>query len=122
LQELQIVNHRHIRIATEGALLSSALHHGLPKSLVVVSDDAGQFHILNHGLCWIHAERTINKLIPPYEEKGKILENVREQIWDFYTQLKDYKESPGKDFKAQLESVSMKSLPRKQIIKCSIWP
>ena len=103
LEELQIVNHRHIKLATEGALLGSALHHGLPKSLVVVSDDAGQFHILNHGLCWIHAERTINKLIPPYEEKGKILENVREQIWEFYNQLKDYKESPGKDFKAQLE-------------------
>ncbi len=92
-----------IKIATEGALLGSALHHGLPKSLAVVSDDAGQFHILNHGLCWIHAERTINKLIPPDDEKGKILENVREQIWEFYNQLKDYKESPGKDFKAQLE-------------------
>jgi hypothetical protein len=103
LEELQIVNHRHIKLATEGALLGSALYHGLPKSLVVVSDDAGQFHILNHGLCWIHAERTINKLIPPYEEKSKILENVREQIWEFYNQLKDYKKSPGKDFKAQLE-------------------
>ncbi|MEA3361203.1 MAG: hypothetical protein U9R17_17600 [Thermodesulfobacteriota bacterium] len=34
LQELQIVNHRHIRIATEGALLGSVLYHGLPKSLV----------------------------------------------------------------------------------------
>jgi hypothetical protein len=103
LEELQIVNHRHIKLATEGALLGSALHHGLPKSLVVICDDAGQFHILKHGLCWIHAERTINKLIPLDEEKAKILENVREQIWEFYNQLKDYKKSPGKDFKSQLE-------------------
>ncbi len=104
LKELQIVNHRHIKIATEGALLGSAIHHGFPKSLVIVSDDAGQFHILNHSLCWIHAERTINKLIPPDAEKGKILENVREQIWEFYNQLKDYKKSPATEIKAQLEA------------------
>ena len=88
LQKLQIVNHRHVKIATEGALISSILHHGLPRTLVIVSDDAGQFNILNHALCWIHAERTINKLIAPSEEKRHILENVRKQIWDFYNELK----------------------------------
>ena len=82
LQELGIVNHRHIKIATEGALIGSILHHGLPKNLVVVSDDAGQFNILDHALCWIHTERTINKLIPPNKEKRKALENVEKQIWD----------------------------------------
>jgi hypothetical protein len=56
------VNHRHIKIATEGALIGSVLHHGLPKTLVIVSDDAGQFNILTHALCWIHAERTLAKL------------------------------------------------------------
>ena len=103
LQELQIINHRHIKIATEGALLGSVLHHGLPKSLVILSDDAGQFNILNHALCWIHAERTINKLIAPSEEKRKILEEVRKQIWDFYKDLKAYKISPDETKKAQLE-------------------
>ncbi len=103
LEELQIVNHRHVRIATEGALLGSAIHHGLPKCLVIVCDDAGQFHILHYSLCWVHAERTINKLIPPDAEKSKILENVREQIWEFYNQLKEYKESPNTEIKAQLE-------------------
>jgi hypothetical protein len=24
----------------------------LPKSLVIVSDDAGQFNVFNHALCW----------------------------------------------------------------------
>jgi hypothetical protein len=103
LGELEIVNHRHIKIATEGALLGSVLHHGLPKSLVILSDDAGQFNILNHALCWIHAERTINKLISPNEEKRKTLENVQEQIWDFYKNLKAYKISPDETKKAQLE-------------------
>ena len=103
LQGLEIVNHRHIKIATEGALLGSVLHHGLPKSLVIVSDDAGQFNILNHALCWIHAERTLNKLIAPNEEKRKILENVRKQIWDFYKDLKAYKISPDETKRGQLE-------------------
>ena len=103
LQELQIINHRHVKIATEGALIGSVLHHGLPKSLVIVSDDAGQFNILNHALCWIHAERTLSKLIPPNEEKRKILEDIRKQIWDFYHDLKAYKISPNETKKAQME-------------------
>lgn len=103
LEELQIVNHRHIKIATEGALIGSVLHHGLPKSLVILSDDAGQFNILNHALCWIHAERSLNKLIAPNEERRKILEDVRKQVWDFYDDLKAYKNSPNETKKIQLE-------------------
>ena len=103
LEELQIVNHRHIKIATEGALIGSVLHHGLPKNLVIVSDDAGQFNVLNHALCWIHAERTLNKLIAPNEEKRKVLEDVRKQVWNFYNDLKAYKISPEETKKIQLE-------------------
>ena len=103
LQELEIVNHRHIKIATEAALIGSILHHGVPKSLVIVSDDAGQFNILNHALCWIHAERTLNKLIAPNEERRKTLEDVQKQIWDFYKVLKAYKRAPDENKKAQLE-------------------
>jgi hypothetical protein len=103
LQELEIVSHRHIKVATEAALLGSVLHHGIPKSLVIVSDDAGQFNILNHALCWIHAEGTLNKLIPPNDKKRKVLENVQKQIWDFYKGLKTYKISPDETKKTQLE-------------------
>lgn len=103
LKELQIVNHRHIKIATEGALIGSVLCNGLPRSLVIVSDDAGQFNVFNHALCWIHAERLINKLIAPSEEKRKILEDVKEQIWDFYAELKEYKLSPNKTKRIQLQ-------------------
>ena len=31
--------------------------------MVIVSDDAGQFNVLHHALCWIHAERTLAKLV-----------------------------------------------------------
>ena len=103
LKELQIVNHRHIKIATEGALVGSILCNGLPKSLVIVSDDAGQFNVFNHALCWIHAERLINKLVAPSEEKRIILEDVRAQIWDFYAKLKDYKVCPDETKRIQLQ-------------------
>ena len=53
---------RHIRIATEGVLLGSLLMHGINPELAIVSDDAGQFNVLLHGLCWIHAERVQAKL------------------------------------------------------------
>ena len=51
LEELKIVNYRHIKIVTEGALLGSVLHQGLPKSMVILGDDAGQFNILTNALC-----------------------------------------------------------------------
>jgi hypothetical protein len=41
---------RHRRIATEGALRGRGLQQGVPADLVIVSDDAGQFNVLRHGL------------------------------------------------------------------------
>ncbi|MEM0942043.1 MAG: hypothetical protein AAGI25_19970, partial [Bacteroidota bacterium] len=32
------------------------------KDMVLLSDDAGQFTILTHALCWIHVERTLQKI------------------------------------------------------------
>lgn len=78
---------RHIRIATEGALLASVLEHGINPNLAIISDDAGQFNVLLHALCWIHAERTINKLVGFNEEQRNALEVIQTQIWDFYKEL-----------------------------------
>ncbi len=62
LECLEISNERHIRIVTEGGLFGSILHHGFSRELVILSDDAGQFNVFLHALCWIHVERTIHKL------------------------------------------------------------
>ncbi len=70
LEGLNITVERHVRIVTEGALFGSVLEHGLDPGLAIISDDAGQFHVLVHGLCWIHAERTINKLVG-FTEKNR---------------------------------------------------
>jgi hypothetical protein len=79
------------------------LEHGFNPQLVIVSDDAGQFNIFLHALCWIHAERTIHKLVGFTQEQRTILENVRTQIWDYYQDLKAYKTAPSADKKAALE-------------------
>ena len=53
-----MVSDRHCRMATEGALIGGLLSNGLNPKLVILSDDAGQFNIILHALCWVHAERT----------------------------------------------------------------
>lgn len=103
LENLQVTDKRHIRILTEGALVGALFRRGFNPNLVIVSDDAGQFNILLHALCWIHAERTIHKLIPFHDQQRIDLENVRSQIWDFYRDLKKYKRKPGKRKKQKLE-------------------
>jgi len=94
LEGLGIKRARHVQIATEAGLLASALSHGLSRDLVILSDDAGQFNILVHALCWVHAERTINKLIGFSDNQRAALKAVRDQIWKLYQQLKAYKQSP----------------------------
>jgi hypothetical protein len=51
-----------VPIATEGALWGSVKAHGLLNDAVIVSDDAGQFNLGRHALCWVHAERLVHKL------------------------------------------------------------
>src|SRR3954447_20364922 len=51
-----------VRIATEGALWGSVKAHGLLPDTVILSDDAGQFALDRHALCWVHAERLVHKL------------------------------------------------------------
>lgn len=98
---LEINSERHLRIATEGGLVGSIIFHGFNKDLVIISDDAGQFNVFLHGLCWVHAERTIHKLIGHSKGHKKILEQTRKDIWELYNDLKKYRLSP--DMKTALE-------------------
>jgi len=56
------VNPDPVMVATEGALWGSVKAHGLLADTVIVSDDAGQFRVGRHGLCWVHCERLVHKL------------------------------------------------------------
>ena len=94
LDALGIKDERHVRIATEGALLGGLLEKGFNPDLAIISDGAGQFAILLHGLCWIHAERLVHKLIPMNELQREAIAQVRDQIWTIYADLKAYKVAP----------------------------
>jgi Transposase IS66 family len=94
LEQKGIKTARHVQIATEGALFASIIEHGVSRNLIIVSDDAGQFNVLLHALCWIHAERSINKITPVSEKSKEDLEKVRGKLWGLYEDLKAYKVSP----------------------------
>jgi hypothetical protein len=94
LSQLGINQPRHIKISTEGALLGAILEESKLEQLAIVSDGAGQFNVLQHGLCWVHAERLIHKLQPLNDEHREDIERVRNEIWVLYKGLKHYKHSP----------------------------
>jgi len=103
LETCQITQPRHIQIITEGGLLGSIIKHGFNPKCVIVSDDAGQFNIFLHALCWVHAERAITKL-HGFNEKNQILiDEVRSQIWSFYQELKAFKLTPSNQRKLELD-------------------
>ena len=104
LTGLGITDPRHVRTATEGALLGCVLEHGFMRHLVIVSDDAGQFDVLLHALCWIHAERVFGKLVGFNDAQREALDAVRSKIWELYVELKTYKSAPSEVHKAQIDA------------------
>jgi hypothetical protein len=92
-----------IRIATEGAILGDVILHGVAPKLVILSDGAGQFNILLHALCWVHAERSLATLVLASEAEQQALETVREAIWTLYDALKVYQRVPEPQQKQALE-------------------
>jgi hypothetical protein len=98
------VNPDPVLIATEGALWGSVKAHGFLPNTVIVSDDAGQFNVGQHGLCWIHAERLVHKLDTFTDENRLAQGRVRGLIWSFYRDLKVYRGHPTKPRKAALRA------------------
>jgi hypothetical protein len=83
-----------VRIATEGAVWGSIRAHGLLPDTVILSDDAGQFAIDRHALCWVHAERLVHKLDTFTERQHAAQQFMRALIWWFYADLKAYRREP----------------------------
>ena len=84
-----------VRVATEGALWGSVQSHKFLCEAVILSDDAGQFKIGRHALCWVHAERLVHKLDTFNERHRAAQARVRGLIWDFYARLRAYRLKPS---------------------------
>lgn len=93
-----------VQIATEGAIWGSIHAHDFLRDAVVLSDDAGQFAIGQHALCWVHAERLVHKLDAFTEPHRAAQQNVRKLIWNFYADLKAYKANPDKHRRVALRA------------------
>jgi len=93
-----------VQIATEGAVWGSIHAHAFLRDTVIVSDDAGQFDIGHHALCWVHAERLIHKLDTFTEQQRVSQQRVRSLIWRFYADLKAYRTNPTPRRRGQLRA------------------
>ncbi len=96
------VNPDPVLIATEGALWGSVQAHGFLCESVIISDDAGQFNVGQHGLCWVHAERLVHKLDTFTDQNRAAQSAVRAAIWQLYRDLKAYQCAPSEQRKTAL--------------------
>src|SRR6266849_3699368 len=91
-------------IATEGALWGSVKAHGFLSKTAIISDDAGQFDVGLHGLCWVHAERLVHKLDTFTDQHRAAQQRIRDLIWWFYRDLKAYQAEPTPRRRAALRA------------------
>lgn len=102
LQQLGIKSKSGVKLLTEAALLGSAIEHGLSPEMIILSDGAKQFAILVHALCWVHAERGIRRLKVVTHQQRLEIEEVQNALWDYYRQLKAYRDCPTEAQKQRL--------------------
>jgi hypothetical protein len=98
------INPDPVMVATEAALWGAVAAHGFLDGTVIVSDDAGQFNVGEHALCWVHAERLVHKLETFTASARAAKEGVRTRIWDLYADLKTYRATPSPRRKAQVSA------------------
>jgi hypothetical protein len=91
-----------LRIATEGALWGSIVARGWLTDTVILSDDAGQFNVGRHALCWVHAERLVHRLDAFCQPQRRAKERIQARIWRLYADLKAYCRDPTPEAKRAL--------------------
>lgn len=86
----------HRTLVSEAALCGTLLTESWYADLGLVSDDAPQFKVFGfiHGLCWVHGERKIDRLIPLTEAHKQAKEQAQEKFWQIYESLKLYRAQP----------------------------
>jgi Transposase IS66 family len=94
----------HRRLMTEAALVGAIVARGLLTDTVIVSDDAGQFNVFSHALCWVHAERHLRRLVCVTAEQQRLVDLQRQLVWWFYADLKLYKDAPTPARRAALRT------------------
>lgn len=96
----------HRRRVSEAALFGTLLTENWYSDLGLVSDDAPQFKLFGfvHGLCWVHGERKIDRLIPLTVRQRKAQELAQSAFWEIYQSLQAYREAPSETAKESIEA------------------
>ena len=93
---------RQVRTTIEQAAAIVYYRHQslVPVIETIVCDDAGQFKLLtkNLSLCWIHAGRHYEKLLPVVPRHVEALESFRKRYWEYYASLQDYRAGPNEEW------------------------
>jgi len=87
-----------LRIAIEhvSAMVYYQQQTTVPVVETLVCDDAKQFKsITDHlALCWIHAGRHYERLLPVVSRHAELLDAFQERYWDYYAALQRYRDGP----------------------------
>ena len=92
---VDIFDKQAVGLLAEAGLWGAIRHYGLVGDMVIVSDDAGQFRVGNHALCWVHGERLLQKLMPATANEERWVAVVRDLVWRFYKALKANQLNPS---------------------------
>src|SRR5689334_2020698 len=92
------------RLVSEAAVVGAITARGLLSDTVIVSDDAGQFDVLTHALCWVHAERHLRRVACATAEQQRLVDLQRQLVWWLYADLKLYKDEPTPARRAALRA------------------
>ena len=102
LLEKGIVSAKAVQMISEAALLGGVMFEGLNASLRILSDGAGQFNVLAHGLCWVHAERGLRRLQGDTPLQRQNIAEMQDLLWQYYRQLQQYQQTPTSAGKTEL--------------------
>jgi len=102
LLEKGIVSAKAIQMISEAALLGGVMSGGINAPLRILSDGAGQFNVLCHGLCWVHAERSLRKLQGDTVRQRQNIAEMQDLLWQYYQELQAYQQQPTSEGKTEL--------------------
>jgi hypothetical protein len=106
LTDWNLTNQKHRTLVSEAALCGTLLTESWYDDLGLISDDAPQFKIFGfvHGLCWVHGERKIDRLIPVTDAHRAAQEQAQSAFWEIYDQLKLYRGAPASELRGRIEA------------------
>ena len=89
-----IVSAKAVQRITEAALLGGIMSERINTPLRILSDGAGQLNVLAHGLCWVHAERSLRRLQGDTPQQRQNIAEMQDLLWQYYRQLQQYQQMP----------------------------